>query len=194
MTRRKFLLSPSKEHGPRASQALRWLPSCAAAPGPSQSFSVLPVPREHITKYNTHINEHNYPKTSRGSGPRARWHQNLRKLCPFVIWRRLCIGPIHVSFMLYRPQLTAAMPLPYGAVLHWVGTEKGQCPRMLCTEVTGFVFFGRGMCFFLISVFYFYYIIIVLRVHCVLYKSSYNVSWLNSPPPSLSFTPHPFLE
>jgi hypothetical protein len=35
--------------------------------------------------------------------------------------------------------------------------------------------------------FFFYYIIVVMGVHCDIYKSSYNISWLNSPPPSFSF-------
>jgi hypothetical protein len=39
------------------------------------------------------------------------------------------------------------------------------------------------------SFFYYIVIIIVLGVHCDIYKSSYNISQLNSPPPSLSFIP-----
>jgi hypothetical protein len=42
---------------------------------------------------------------------------------------------------------------------------------------------------------YIFFIIFVLGVHCDIYKSSYNVSSLNSPPPSFSFILlPPFLE
>jgi hypothetical protein len=34
--------------------------------------------------------------------------------------------------------------------------------------------------------FFYYHIIVVLVVCCVIYKSSYNISELNSPPPSFS--------
>jgi hypothetical protein len=35
----------------------------------------------------------------------------------------------------------------------------------------------------------FYYIIVVQGVHCDIYRSSYNILYLNSPPPSFSFIP-----
>jgi hypothetical protein len=31
--------------------------------------------------------------------------------------------------------------------------------------------------------FFFFLIIVLLEVYCDIYKSSYNISWLNSPPP-----------
>jgi hypothetical protein len=46
---------------------------------------------------------------------------------------------------------------------------------------------------FFVSLHYFYYHIIVLVIHCDIYKNSSNMSQLNSPPLSLSFIP-PFLQ
>jgi hypothetical protein len=42
---------------------------------------------------------------------------------------------------------------------------------------------------------FFSFLIIVLGIHCDIYKSSHNLSYLNSPPPSFSFISFlPFLE
>jgi hypothetical protein len=38
---------------------------------------------------------------------------------------------------------------------------------------------------------FYYHIIVILGVYCDIYKSSYNVSRLNSPHPSFSFIPSP---
>jgi hypothetical protein len=45
----------------------------------------------------------------------------------------------------------------------------------------------------LIIKFFYYYILVVQGVHCHIYKNSYNISLLNSLPPSFSFIPPPIL-
>jgi hypothetical protein len=43
--------------------------------------------------------------------------------------------------------------------------------------------------YFHCNILFYYCIIFVLGVHCDIYNSSYNVSWLNSCPPSFFFIP-----
>jgi hypothetical protein len=83
-----------------------------------------------------------------------------------------------------RDQLHSSLDLLYTfALLELCSVSTAW--KVLCINLPHLSFLPTKSCSFV------FYHIVVLGVHCDIYKSSYNISYLNSLPPSFSFSPPP---